>query len=130
MGVVCVVATIIAVLLLTWIVSGWSPKAAYALLQHSQYLFEPEDIVEPDKKRGVSVRKKQRGYLSPYMKKMIAFKQDWKCSCGCGASLQPDFHIDHRTPLWRGGRDSIDNMTAMNPACHTKKTSIENQLGS
>ena len=128
MGVVCIVATIIVVLLLAWI-SGWSPQAAYALLQHSQYLFEPEDMVEPDKKRKVSVRKKQRGYLSPYMKKMIAFNQDWKCSCGCGASLQPDFHIDHRIPLWRGGGDSVDNMTAMNPASHGKKTSIENELG-
>ena len=130
MGVGCVLVTIIAVLLLTFIVSRWSPQAAYALLEHSHHLFEPDEIVEPDKKNVVRVGRKQRGYLSPYTKKIIAFKQGWRCSCGCGARLQPDFHIDHKIPLWRGGEDSIKNMTAMNPACHTQKTSIENQLGS
>ena len=130
MGVVCVVATMIAVILLAWTVCRWNPQTAYTLLKHSHQLFEPDDAVEPEPTGKVSVsRKKRRGYLSPYTKKTIAFKQGWKCSCGCGASLQPDFHIDHKIPLWRGGQDSIENMTAMNSACHNKKTSLENQLG-
>ena len=50
MGVGCVLVTIIVVLLLTFIVSRWSPQAAYALLEHSHHLFAPDEIVEPDKK--------------------------------------------------------------------------------
>ena len=132
MGLVAVVATMAAVLLLAYLVSRWDKHAAYRLLQHGQLLFESDDEVEPNAVLGARVARgnrarQDRGYLSPFLKKQIAFEQGWKCSCGCGATLQPDFHIDHTVPLWRGGKDTTDNMTAMNSSCHAKKTAIENK---
>ena len=106
-------------------------RAAYTVLRLGDHILEGEK--EEDDHTAGKARNNARGttarraYLSPYLKKQIAYDQGWKCSCGCGASLQPDFHIDHTIPLWLGGGDTTDNMSAMNPQCHAKTTAIENQ---
>ena len=132
MGFVTVLLMMVVVVLAACVVSRWDKRAAYRLFQHSQLLFEPEPGPELGAKaaRAKEVPRRERhrrGYLSPFLKKQIAYEQGWKCSCGCGKTLQPDFHIDHTVPLWQGGLDTTENMTAMNPACHTRKSAIENQ---
>ena len=128
------VALMVIVILLACAVCRWSPRAAYSLIQHGEHFFEPEPGEGPTLVGAKVARATEktserhgRGYLSPFLKKQIAYDQGWKCSCGCGRSLQPDFHIDHTMPLWRGGTDTTDNMSAMNPTCHARKTAIENQ---
>ena len=107
-------------------------RAAYTVLRMADHLFEGENDTVGGKvrKRDASARnaaRPPRAHLTPYLKKQIAYDQGWKCSCGCGALLQADFHIDHTVPLWQGGLDTTENMTAMNSHCHARKTAIENQ---
>ena len=133
MGFVTVLFMMFVVIFAACVVSRWDRRAAYRLFQHSQLFFEPEPAppelgAMATRAKEVPRREKHRHvHLTPYLKKQIAYDQNWKCSCGCGKTLQPDFHIDHTVPLWQGGGDTTDNMTAMNPACHQRKTAIENQ---
>ena len=118
-----VVSLMVLILIIVLVVCRWCPRAAYNVLKQSQNLFEPDDEPSP----AAPPRSAKRAYITPYLKKQIAHDQNWKCSCGCGKTLQPDFHIDHTVPLWQGGPDTTENMTAMNPQCHARKTAIENQ---
>ncbi len=133
MGVVTVLILMVVVILASCVVSRWDKRAAYRLFQHGQLLFEPEPggpelgAEAARAKKAPRSEGHRRGYLSPFLKKQIAYDQGWKCSCGCGAKLQPDFHIDHTIPLWQGGSDTTQNMTAQNPSCHARKTALENQ---
>jgi hypothetical protein len=62
--------------------------------------------------------------LSEPEKKIVAHRQDWKCS-GCQTTLPAAYQVDHSIPLWAGGEDTIDNATAMCPNCHCAKTQHE-----
>ena len=102
-------------------------KAAYAVLRMGEHIFQGENVEGKVRKGDARNARPRRAHLTPYFKKQIAYAQNWTCSCGCGKTLQPDFHIDHTVPLWQGGPDTTENMTAMNPQCHARKTAIENQ---
>ena len=134
----CLVVVVLACL---WRGTVDSDRTAHTLLRMGNHMFEAEQALQPPPRgraeHGLSLAasalqakdtaKRRRGYLSPFLKKKIAYDQGWKCSCGCEKPLQPDFHIEHTVPIWKNGRDTRDNMTAMNPSCHAVKTAIENQ---
>ena len=122
-------AAMLLIILLVFVLCRWgNERVAYKLLSASQGLFEPEDkgVRETGKRR--NVRKTTRAHITPYQKKLIAYRQQYKCGCGCGGILKPDYHLDHKTPLWAGGSNSEDNLVALNSQCHNLKTSLENSV--
>lgn len=53
---------------------------------------------------------------------VLAIYEDQGGHCGyCGIALQGEFHIDHMTPLSRGGSNSPDNLIAACMLCNTSK---------
>lgn len=64
---------------------------------------------------------KNKRAVTPLMKKTVAAKQSWKCGI-CGRLLDETFEVDHIVPLYQGGTNSIDNLMALDPICHKKKT--------
>ena len=58
-------------------------------------------------------------------KKIIAHSQDWKCSI-CSSKLPPSYQVDHIIPHCISKDDSHNNLQALCPTCHSKKSQIEN----
>ena len=61
----------------------------------------------------------------------IAIAQAWLCAnpdgkCRLQGQLE-EYDIDHRTPLHKGGLDVPENMQALCPACHRRKTERDAQ---
>lgn len=59
--------------------------------------------------------------VSDTTKKMVASKQQWKCGI-CNQLLDETYEVDHIIPLYQGGTNHIDNLMALDPICHRKKT--------
>jgi hypothetical protein len=59
--------------------------------------------------------------VSESTKKKIAANQGWKCDC-CDMLLSHVFEIDHIQPLFLGGSNEQDNLSALCRECHGKKT--------
>ena len=64
-----------------------------------------------------------RRTISSHVKAAILQRQGGGCSV-CGNEDGP-FEYDHVKPLWLGGRDHQDNLTAKCAPCHQKKTVVE-----
>jgi hypothetical protein len=62
--------------------------------------------------------------VSETKKKYVASSQDWKCG-DCRQQLDHTYEIDHHLRLQYGGSNDIDNLVALCPHCHRKKTAIE-----
>lgn len=62
--------------------------------------------------------------VSNMRKKMVASNQDWKCG-HCGCKLDYTYEIDHRLRLDEGGTNDVNNLIALCPSCHRKKTAFE-----
>lgn len=46
-----------------------------------------------------------------------------RCKCAnCAASLKLGYHIDHRVPISRGGRNDRNNLELLCPTCNVKKS--------
>ena len=62
-------------------------------------------------------------------RRKIAEAQGWRCADPDGGCLLPgelqEFDVDHVTPIWKGGLDEPENMQALCPACHWRKTNRE-----
>lgn len=67
--------------------------------------------------------------VSESRKKMIAASQGWKCG-NCKEQLDFNYQIDHKVRLEYGGSNEPQNLTALCPNCHTKKTIIEHHENS
>ena len=68
-----VALTMLVILMVALFVCHWSPHTAYRVLQHSQHLFEPDDLAPDAPKEQRRARcSKSRGYLSPLVKKRVA----------------------------------------------------------
>jgi len=68
-----------------------------------------------------------RIYRSEPERRKIAERQNWKCgsdACKLAGKLEA-YDLDHIIPLWKGGKDDDDNVQALCPACHRKKTDME-----
>ena len=63
--------------------------------------------------------------VSETKKKYIASQQAWKCA-HCNNQLPASFQVDHIIRLADGGTNHINNLEALCPNCHGKKTMIEN----
>ena len=89
---------------------------------------DPEDAAAPSPQATLGPKVK-RPYLSPVVKKRVAYLQSWRCK-RCGNMLDETFEIDHRTPLWQCARDGaqgcneISNLDALCKSCHAYKTFI------
>jgi 5-methylcytosine-specific restriction protein A len=60
-------------------------------------------------------------------RRKIAERQNWKCAsdtCNLAGKLEA-YDLDHIIPLWKGGEDIEDNLQALCPACHRRKTDME-----
>jgi len=64
---------------------------------------------------------KEKRNVSALLKKKIAASQQWKCG-NCQALLDETFEVDHRVALFNGGSNEPDNLVALCPHCHRKKT--------
>jgi 5-methylcytosine-specific restriction endonuclease McrA len=64
----------------------------------------------------------KRNHIPKALKEMLYTKQKKKCNyCGNEFSIQY-FHIDHKTPIARGGSpDSITNLQLICGPCNTRK---------
>lgn len=68
---------------------------------------------------------KQRN-LSEADKKKVACDQDWKCN-KCDKKLPSTYEIDHIVPFSITFDDEVENLQALCPNCHRKKTQNENE---
>jgi hypothetical protein len=71
---------------------------------------------------------KEKRNVSALLKKKIAAGQEWKCG-NCRATLDETYEVDHRVALFNGGTNDPDNLVALCPHCHRKKT-VDERLAS
>ena len=104
MGLVAVVATMAAVLLV-FVVSRWGARVAYGLLTHCQnHIFEPEP--------GEALATKRKSF-SPLVSKQVAARQRFRCAI-CNRLFDDQlWDLDHIVPLFRGGSNAIPNIRAI-----------------
>lgn len=62
-------------------------------------------------------------------RRRIAMRQNWmcagkECSLPAGKELE-EFDIDHVIPIWLGGSEDANNLQALCPGCHRKKSNLE-----
>ena len=70
---------------------------------------------------------KRKSFTEPFRRK-IAIRQDWKCANPDGECIKLDleeYDVDHIIPLHQGGTNRQDNLQAICPACHRRKTERE-----
>ena len=78
----------------------------------------------PKRQKGSHGRK---SFPEPFRRK-IAIRQDWKCANPDGECIKPDleeYDVDHIIPLHQGGTNHQNNLQALCPACHRRKTERE-----
>lgn len=80
------------------------------------HLRERESEPEPEQKH--------RRCVSETTKKLVAAKQHWKCGI-CGQLLDETYEVDHIDPLYQGGSNDPNNLMALDPICHRKKTNSD-----
>ena len=64
--------------------------------------------------------------VSRRFKEIVCERQNNQCN-GCGDLLECTREVDHRNPLWRGGSNSLNNLQALCPNCHARKSRVEQQ---
>ena len=77
-------------------------------------------------------RKASRIRRSEPQRRKIAQRQNWKCAgetCALVGELEA-YDLDHIIPLSKGGEDVDDNLQALCPACHRRKTDMERLVSS
>lgn len=68
--------------------------------------------------------KNNKRAVSTMRKKMVASNQEWKCG-HCKSQLDYTYEVDHKIRLDEGGSNDVNNLIALCPACHRKKTAFE-----
>jgi rubredoxin len=66
--------------------------------------------------------------VSNSTKKWVAANQSWKCAM-CQELLNETYQVDHEIPLHKGGSNEKENLRALCPNCHAKKTYQEAMNG-
>ena len=117
MGLVAVVATMAAVLLVVFVVSRWDARVAYGLLTHCQnHIFEPEP--------GEALATKRKS-VSPLVSKQEAARQRFRCAI-CNRLFDDQlWDLDHIVPLFRGGSNHLSNIRAICRACHMQVSATQ-----
>jgi len=67
---------------------------------------------------------KVKRHVTESTKKIVAANQQWKCAI-CGCLLDETYEVDHIVPLYKGGSNDINNLMALDPICHRKKTNAD-----
>ena len=70
---------------------------------------------------------RRKSFPEPFRRK-IAIRQNWQCANPDGRCIKlylEEYDVDHITPLHMGGTDDPDNLQALCPACHRRKTERE-----
>lgn len=70
--------------------------------------------------KGSPISKEKRN-VTGLTKKKVAASQQWKCG-NCSGLLDETYEVDHRLALFKGGSNDLDNLVALCPHCHRKKT--------
>ena len=66
-----------------------------------------------------------RKLFSEFEKQSIASAHDYRCN-NCGSGLvDREFDIDHRIPISKGGKNSVENLQPLCKTCHKQKTAKE-----
>ena len=86
-----------------------------------------QNVASDDSKPNPTVKKEKRN-VTASMKKWIAAKQEWKCA-QCQKLLDETYEVDHEIPLHKGGKNDRENLQALCPHCHRKKTFEEAMNG-
>ena len=68
-------------------------------------------------------KRKGGGNLSKNIVAVLLEMQQGLCAC-CSAPLQGVFHLDHKTPLSRGGTNTDDNVQLLLPTCNLRKYTL------
>lgn len=76
------------------------------------------EIFQSKKKSNNKLHKRN---VSTKTKKIIASNQEWKCNI-CKKLLDYTFEVDHINELRHGGNNNINNLQALCPNCHRRKT--------
>lgn len=53
-------------------------------------------------------------------------RQDARCAY-CGAALRDGYHIDHKTPVSRGGGNEVENLQLTCPRCNMRKSNLTHE---
>ena len=115
-----VLGTMIVILMIVLCVCRWSPRAAYQMLQHSQNLFESDDV-SPS---AAPQRAFRRPNITPFVKKRVAARQKWRCA-SCKTLLDETYDLDHVKPLFKGGTNAEGNLQALCKRCHAMNSALE-----
>lgn len=67
--------------------------------------------------------------VSSLLKRKVAAGQAWRCKL-CDELLDAFYEVDHIVPLQFNGSNKAENLQALCPGCHRKKTFNENILAS
>jgi 5-methylcytosine-specific restriction endonuclease McrA len=73
---------------------------------------------------GINETKKHKRHVTESTKKLVAAHQRWKCAI-CGCLLDETYEVDHISPLYKGGTNELNNLMALDPICHRKKTNAD-----
>lgn len=67
------------------------------------------------------LRNPNRRHVTNRMKKDVAARAKWKCEI-CQILVNANYEIDHITPLYLAGDNSLENLQCLCPDCHRSKT--------
>ena len=67
------------------------------------------------------LRYPNRRQVTTRMKKDVAARAKWKCEI-CNFMVNANYEVDHITPLYHAGDNSMDNLQCLCPDCHRTKT--------
>jgi 5-methylcytosine-specific restriction endonuclease McrA len=80
--------------------------------------------LDPNIERIKTAKRRIKGY---YIAKDVVDKllvlQDGKCTC-CGKPLNGMYHLDHKTPISRGGTNEECNLHLLLPKCNLEKYNL------
>ena len=82
---------------------------------------KPNNEIFHNKKKNINNKQLIKRNVSPKTKKIVASNQYWKCNI-CKKLLDFTFEVDHINELRYGGNNEIDNLQALCPNCHRRKT--------
>tara|TARA_B100001094_G_scaffold327742_1_gene386621 strand:- start:938 stop:1300 length:363 start_codon:yes stop_codon:yes gene_type:complete len=81
----------------------------------------PNNEIFQSKKKQYNNNQLHKRNVSQKTKKIIASNQQWKCNI-CKKLLDFTFEVDHVNELRYGGNNDINNLQALCPNCHRRKT--------
>jgi len=84
------------------------------------------DLAKQLMKDGSTAYTKEKRNVTGLMKKKVAASQEWKCG-NCNKTLDETYEVDHKLALFKGGSNAPENLVALCPHCHRKKT-VEERL--